>query len=205
MKKTLLLITCLFAFSVFVNAQTKPGPAEQKLIDALCEDLGKIDMSAIHNKQEATEAFMSSFASQSGLLMEVAQEHGVEVTDQPAMHKLGLGIGLNLMQQKCAPFIKLATLMAQNQVSEAESDQVIGGTFKRIDNKGFNYLVIADKKGSEVSFLWLRQFSGSEKFMNKTALLAGKKLVVTWQEIEVYLPLAKGYYKVKEITGVQFL
>jgi hypothetical protein len=35
--------------------------------------------------------------------------------------------------------------------------------------------------------------------------LAGKKIDITWQEMEVYLPQAKGYYVVKEITGITVL
>ena len=77
------------------------------------------------------------------------------------------------------------------------------GTFKRIDNKGFNYIVITEN-GNEKSFLWLTQFAGSEKFMDNTTSLTGKNLNVSWKEIEVYLPQAKGYYKVKEITGIDF-
>ncbi|MGZ3874908.1 MAG: hypothetical protein ACXVJD_18450, partial [Mucilaginibacter sp.] len=62
-----------------------------------------------------------------------------------------------------------------------------------------------DNGNSEKSFIWLRQFPGSEKFMNGPLTLAGKKLNISWQEIEVYLPQAKGYYKVKEITGITIL
>ncbi|MEO6633843.1 MAG: hypothetical protein ABIN13_19020, partial [Mucilaginibacter sp.] len=61
------------------------------------------------------------------------------------------------------------------------------------------------KANSEKSFLWLREFPGSDKFMNSPAQLKGKKLKVTWHEMEVYLPQAKGYYKVKEITAIDFL
>jgi hypothetical protein len=203
MRKTLLLITCLFAFSVCAIAQA-PGPAEQKLLDSLCVELEKIDLSKITTKQEATDAFMNSFLTKADMMIEVAAEKGVEQTDQEAMHKVGLGIGVNLMKAKCAPFIKLATLMAGKQLDRSNEVQSTVGTFKRIDTKGFNYIVIAEK-GSEVSFLWLKRFPDSEKFMGKTALLAGKKIVVTWKEVEAYLPLAKGYYKVKEITGIQFL
>ena len=33
----------------------------------------------------------------------------------------------------------------------------------------------------------------------------GKKLKIKYDEIEVYLPIAKGYYKVKEILSVDVL
>jgi len=97
-------------------------------------------------------------------------------------------------------------LMAKSDKGDDEpAVQSTAGVFKRVDLKGFNYLIIKDQNSSEKSFLWLRQFPGSEQFMNGTAKLAGKKVKVSWQEIEVYLPAAKGYYKVKEITGVELL
>jgi hypothetical protein len=97
-------------------------------------------------------------------------------------------------------FAKRPDLIAQS------SDQGYSeGKFSRIDVKGFNYLILQDAAGSEKSFLWLRQFTGSEKFIDSTTSLTGKKIKVKFQELEVYLPQAKGYYKVKEITAVDIL
>jgi hypothetical protein len=83
-----------------------------------------------------------------------------------------------------------------------QSDITIG-VFKRIDQKGFDYIVIVDND-SEKSFIWLRQFPGSEKFMNGITQYIGKKMRITWQNIEVYLPQSKGYYNVKEIKYLDF-
>lgn len=41
--------------------------------------------------------------------------------------------------------------------------------------------------------------------MDQPAKYVGKKLKVSWQETEVYIPAAKGYFKIKEITEVQVL
>jgi hypothetical protein len=65
--------------------------------------------------------------------------------------------------------------------------------------------VLKDSKGIERSFIWLRQFPGSEKFTGITAKYVGKSMKITSQEMEVYLPAAKGYYKVKEIIAVDVL
>ncbi|MEO6149245.1 MAG: hypothetical protein ABIN95_05855 [Mucilaginibacter sp.] len=175
-------------------------------MDSLCIDLTKVDISKISNKKEATDVFMNSFLKYADMAMGVAEEHGVDVTDQSAMKKIGLGLGLNLLKQKCAPFLKLATLMAvDDNKATTENPQLTRGSFKRIDTKGFNYIVISDNTGSEISFLWLRQFPGSESFINAGTNLTGKKLKISSQDIEVFLPQAKGYYKVKEITGIEIL
>ena len=124
--------------------------------------------------------------------------------DTEAMHALGVDLAKNLLKSKCDGFIKLSVAMAKKGDSEAY-EQVTNydfGTFKRIDLKGFNYLIITDKNGNEKSYLWLRQFIGSEKLMTP-ATLAGKRLKISSREIEVYVPAAKGYFKVKEITGIE--
>jgi hypothetical protein len=92
--------------------------------------------------------------------------------------------------------------------SDKGDDEATGdseGVFKRIDSKGFNYFVITDQNKSEKSFLWLQEFPGSDKFFGDNTKFIGKKLKIEWKEIEVYLPQAKGYYKVKEITGISLL
>ena len=208
MKKLLLLLLIIAGFNI-ADAQTTPGPAEIKLTNALCDCITKLDKSKLTGAKEAKQAFMDCFTSQADLFPDVAAERHVEFTDHEAMNKIGTDIGVNLMKQKCDGFIQLAIKMAQKGGANSdESDEVetktSTGVFKRVDNKGFNYIVISSE-GSEKSYLWLKQFAGSEAFMEGTTRLAGKKLKITWQEIEVYLPAAKGYYKVKEITAVDIL
>ena len=205
MKKLLLLILIIAGFNM-ANAQTKPGPAEAKMTNALCDCITKLDKSKLTNSVEANKAFMDCFTQQVELLPDVAAERGVEMTDGEAMNKIGSDIGGNLMKQKCDGFMALALKMAEkDKEKNAPETQSTTGVFKRIDNKGFNYIVIADNAGSQKSFLWLREFAGSDKFTGVTNALLNKKLKITWQEIEVYLPAAKGYYKVKEITAVDVL
>ncbi|RYF85592.1 MAG: hypothetical protein EOO03_13020 [Chitinophagaceae bacterium] len=206
MSKFFLPVILLITFIKPVLAQEKIGPAEQRLMDSLCNDLTKIDMNKISTKKEANDAFMNTFLRFADMALGVAEEHGVEVTDQAAMQKIGLSLGVNLLKQKCSSFIKLAAIMAgTNTEGTTETAQLTSGSFKRIETKGFNYIVINDDKGNEKTFLWLRQFPGSENLIDAGNKLTGKKLKISSQEIEVYLPQAKGYYKVKEITGIELL
>jgi len=208
MKKLLLLLT-LTATITLSKAQTTPGPAETKMTNALCDCLNKLDQSKIKDAADAKKAFMDCFAQQLNYAPDVAAERGIAMSDQAGMRKLGEDVGVNLMKQKCDGFMQLAIKMAQKGSGNSDENndvetQTTTGVFKRVDNKGFNYIVISSE-GSEKSFLWLKQFAGSENFMGPTVKYAGKKLKITWHEMEVYLPAAKGYYKVKEITAVDVL
>ncbi len=212
--KKILLALLLLTTAIITKGQTTtttaaqndtaPGPAEQKLVTSLCEELGKIDITTIKTKEQAEAAFMNAFMSHADKLMELASEKGLDLEDDETSTKLGEQVALQLIKQKCQPFVKLATVMALDETEDATINTT-SGAFKRIDNKGFNYIVITDGKGNEQSFLWLRQFPDSDKFMNGNTGLAGKKLTIKSQDIEVYVPAAKGYFKVKEITGIEIL
>ncbi|HEK19459.1 MULTISPECIES: hypothetical protein [unclassified Mucilaginibacter] len=204
MKKLLLTLITLMPFGL-VKAQTKTiGPAETKLNNQLCDCITKLDKEKIKTSKEANEAFMNCFTQQADLLPDVATERGVEMTDNEAMNKIGTEIGANLMKMKCDGFMALAMKMAAKDDKDAPESKTITGTFKRIDTKGFNYVVL-NVDGKERTFLWFRQFAGSDAFSGQAARLVGKKIQLTWQETEAYLPAAKGYYNVKEITGIEIL
>jgi hypothetical protein len=204
MKKNLLLFIAFFVTTAgAVKAQTI-GPAQQRLLDSLCKELSKIDVSKITTKKAADDAFEKCFETHADLLTDVAKEQNVDITDEAAMSEVGGAIGKNLMKQKCGSFMQLAMKMGKDD--DDAGTQITTGIFKRIDTKGFNYIVITDKTTSEKSFIWLKQFPGSEKFMDASpGKLTGKKLQITWKDIEVYLPQAKGYYTVKEIVSIDIL
>jgi hypothetical protein len=205
MKKLLLASILLFTFLQKPFAQTKVGPAQQKMLDSLCHCLTILDYSKITTAKQASDAFMDCFTKHGDQLVNVAVEEGVDLADDKASEALGNKIGKNLLLQNCGSFMKLAVIMAKKDDGDSKVTDDFSGTFKRIDNKGFNYIVLTDDNGSEKTFLWLRQFTGSENFMADTAKYVGKKLKISWQEIEVYLPQAKGYYNLKEITTIEVL
>lgn len=205
MKKLTLLIFTLF-FATLLHAQTNIGPVQKKMLDSLCNCMNRLDFSKITTPAQANKAFTDCFTAHTELLGEVADELHLNLADDAAGDSIGSIIGKNLLNEKCSSFLKLAGILAKQSMAEPEVvQQSTAGTFKRVDLKGFNYIIITDKAGSERSFLWLREFPGSEKFTAAPASLAGKKVKITFQELEVYLPQAKGYYKVKEITAVEFL
>jgi hypothetical protein len=151
MKKTFLSLLILIVAVITAQAQTKAaGPVERKLMDSLCVSLGKIDQEKITTKEEATTAFMDCFRSLSYMLLDVAQERGIDASDNAAMNAVGKEIGQNLVREKCTAFIKLASKMAGVNGKLDGSTGTTQGTLKRIENKGFNYFVITDAAGADV-------------------------------------------------------
>lgn len=203
MKKILwmLLISAAF-FKAEAQTERVPGPVERQLTDSICNCVVKMDMSAITTKAEATAAYTDCVMKHANLLPALAEERNVELGDKKAMEGVGIDIALNLIKQDCKGFKNLALIMGKDS-ADSEGISSMSGTLKRIENKGFNYFVIAGADHKETSFIWLRQFPGSEKFMNGATNYAGKNVKIKYQEMEVYLPQAKGYYKVKEIVSLE--
>ncbi|WP_394772472.1 hypothetical protein [Mucilaginibacter sp.] len=190
-------------------AQSAPSELEKKLTDSICTCMTQVNVDKINSKKEAVAVFTDCFTKHTDFLMKLATEKNIDPTDNAKMRDLGIEIGKQLLNQNCAAFTKISVKMVAAETEKSENaEEGIGSTtgkIRRIDMKGFNYIVATDKSGSEKSFLWLRQFPGSEKFANGVTGLLGKPVKITWHELEVYLPQAKGYYKVKEITAVDFL
>ena len=208
MKKFLPLLALsltLFTQTVFSQATRKIGPAEQKISDSICNCVTRMDMSKITTKEEATAAYTDCVMKHADLLTALAVERNVELTDRKGMEAVGVDIAMNLINQNCKGFKELALLLGGQGGSDEETAVTTTGTLKRIETRGFNYFVIADRSGKESSYIWLRQFQGSATFMDGAAKYIGKKLSIKYKEMEVFLPQAKGYYKVKEITAITVL
>lgn len=199
-----MVLGALLAFST-TKAQTTPGPVEKQISDSVCNCLTRVDLTKVTTKEQATSVIMNCFTKNPSLIVALAEERKVNIEDQAAMRAVGVDVGKNLMKMNCDAYMKLSVIMAADKTNQLTNGHVTQGKLVRIDNKGFNYFVIVDENKKEHSFLWLHQFAGSEKFVNGLGIYAGKKVSITWQETEVFLPLAKGYYNVKEITSLTLL
>ncbi len=202
MKNAFLLVT-FFAFTL--NGLGQTTGTMKKISDSICECLSKKDLNSIKTAEEANTVFMNCFLNNVNLLMDLAQERNVDFSDQVAMRNLGLDIGKELVKENCTSFIQLSMKMAGDEKSSeiaGGATGVTGGKLLRVDNKDFRYFIISDANNRENSFIWLHYFSGSEKFIENAGKYVGKQLKINWKETEVFLPTAKGYFKIKEITGI---
>jgi len=201
--KYFFLFVAMFVFSV--NSFEQTTGSMKKISDSICDCLGKKYLSSIKTTDDANSAFMNCFLNNVNLLMDLAQERNVDFNDQVAMRNLGLEIGKELVKANCTSFVQLSMKMAgdtKTMGSSNGSSGETGGKLIRVDNKDFRYFVITDAGRRENSFIWLHYFPGSEKFIENAGKYIGKQVKINWQETEVFLPSAKGYFKIKEITGI---
>lgn len=201
MKKLIIIFLLFVGFQQLKAQTTSPGPVEKRLTDSICGCISKLDLDKIKSGDESKKAFMNCFSNYASMLPDVAEEHGVEMTDGPAMRSIGEGIGKNLVKENCSQFMALSMKMAGADSDEPET-MTVEGKIKRIETKDFNYLIVEDDKGIERSLLWLEPFKGSEILMKPISDIVGKSVSVVYREIEAYIPSAKDYYKLKEISSL---
>jgi hypothetical protein len=202
------LLSCVFVLLCVWprDAAAQDSGTLTKVANTVCACLSKIDMSAITTKDQATAAFMTCFVSNAAGVIDLARERKLDFSDQAAMKALGLEVGKELLVQGCTSFVQLSVKMAGAQTPNGVNvgnSEVTAGRLVRVDNREFRYLVVADAANRENTFIWLRYFKGSEKFIEIPDAYIGKPLKIQWQETEVFLPSAKGYFKLKEITGIE--
>ena len=189
-------------------ARSQTDSTMKTFVDSVCKCLSRVDMNNLKDKGDAQVALTGCILNENmGLLMQVAEKRGVSVSDKAAMEKVGQEMAMELMKQNCTAFVQMSLKMSKGMVQDEEVVSVssTSGTLTSVETKDFCKFIVSDSKGKKLSFYWLHYFKNSEKFTDQPAKYVGKKLKVFWQEIEVYVPSAKGYYKIKEITEIQVM
>jgi hypothetical protein len=131
-----------------------------------------------------------------------ANQVDIEVSDEMAMSRFGEKVGLQ-MAPICPDLFKV--FMTEDAFEEEEEPQEVQtiqltGKVKAIESGDLVYIVLKEDSGKEHKLLWLRYFSGSDDFKDDPKKLIGKKITISYQEIECYFPKLKGYYNAKEIV-----
>lgn len=201
--KKIFFISCLFFITASVDAQERT--LLEKAADTICKCMSKTKITD-SSETGITLVFRDCLVS-AGLsdLMKLADERGIDFSNEKDAERLGMEIGKELMKQNCQPFIKLSMATAQKKFNKDETSDVqkTEGILVRVDNKEFRYLVMKDKNGREQSYIWLDYFEGSDELVgDKAKNYIGKKLSISWKEKEVYLPSAGNYFKIKQIVGI---
>ena len=205
MKKLYLVLLIAFGGNM-VMAQS--DTTMNKFVDSVCGCLSRLDLKSVNTQRDAQLAISNCFLKDNmGMLMQLAEQRGTNITDQAAMEKIGQEVGLELVKRNCKPFIQLSMKLAgQGQIKqELTSENSTSGTLASIETKEFSKFILTESGGRRGTYYWLHHFKNSEKFIDQPTKLIGKKMRVSWQETEVYIPAAKGYFKINEITGIEML
>ncbi len=203
MKNFFSILLVIFFTSFGLTAQTAINKAAEKT----CDCLNKQPVPETLNQEEFT-LMITKCLTQPMMddLDNLLKAVGEKEISEGAGEKIGVQIAGKLLSI-CPKFTELTMKMSEDQkktetvVSNDATDFTVG-SFTKIEQDGFNYIYLKTSEGKTESFLWMKYFKGSDKFEGDTTALVGKKIKVLWKETEVYLPKAKGYYKLKEIVEI---
>lgn len=187
MKKSLLLILLLLPLLVWAQEDYK-GIAQET-----CECIQKKDLSSATKKSIEVALGLCMF--------EVIQARNIEVdmSDGDAMRKFGEKVGMQMAPICPDIFVKLS----DESEKTAPANESVTGTIKSIEEKEFLFVTVKDQSNKEVRIVWLRHVEGADEFLTDYKKLIGKKVTLTYQNLELFNAKAKGYFGYKELLMIQ--
>lgn len=187
MKK--LLLSIVLTIPLFATAQEDYKGIAQET----CECIQKKDLANASKKSIEVALGLCMF--------EVIQSRKIEVdmSDGEAMRKFGEKVGMQ-MAPICPDIFTRLTEESEDTAPENES---ISGVIKSIEEKEFLFVTLKDPNNKEVRLVWLRHVEGADEFLNDYKKLIGKKVTLTYQNIELFNAKAKGYFGYKELLAIR--
>jgi hypothetical protein len=185
------VVCVLFCSALVVAAQAQDL---DKVAEQTCECMKKKDPSKIE---------ASMLQAEMGLcLIEAAQEQGLDMdfSNADAMRSLGEKVGIKMASICLENLMKFA---GQDIGGDRVNEEMVEGTVKSVETGDLVFIVLKETSGRESKFIWLRYFEGSDEFVENPKKLAGKNVVITYAEIEYYVPKAKDYFKQKELKSLK--
>ena len=201
-RKASLFILSSIALFPFATSQTS---AKDKLVAQACDCITKLNIDSVEDPSTTIHKCI-----QEGLLpnlSDLQKEENLDLSDISQMREFGIGIG-KILVANCPKFMDLSVKLAEQQKplnGTSTQIKITTGSFLRIEKGDIAKIIIKDDQGNENTFVWLTNFKNSEQFMGAATVEKGKKLKISWTEIEIYIPKAEGYYILKQITEIEIV
>lgn len=194
-----LILLCCFA----ATAQTD---LKKKIVDSTCACLSELPDIATKSQNDLQMAVGQCMMKKSlEDFMALAQERNIEMTDQEAMQKLGMEIGMDLAKSDCKIMSTIMLKMAQeniNATSEKVEGGLVKGTVQNVEVKDFVYVtVLSGAKSTQL--VWSDFVNNGDTYAKNLLSLKSKALQFSYTEKEVYSTRSKSYITVKMITGLK--
>lgn len=127
--------------------------------------------------------------------------------DVEVMRQLGREVG-GLLLQHCQSFTVISLAMAGKDGSASSGAATTGqtvGTLGKLRGTAFGLLDVQVSKTENATFAWLHRFEQAADLLAQLPQLQGRKVRVSWQEVELLQPDTQQYQKLREITGIELL
>ncbi|MDB5235388.1 MAG: hypothetical protein JWR44_2381 [Hymenobacter sp.] len=193
------------------QAQTKDA-LTKTLAAATCDclqqkqaDLGK---TALTKESAKTIIIQCSGVSVGKNLKAVQAVYGTKAIETTSvMNQLGREIGADMIQS-CPTFMTYSLAMVGGGEPAASTAATTGqttGEWGSVSGAGVATLGLNVSKTDKAEFVWSRHFPKDDELLAQLDKLKGRRVRVSWEEVEVFQPETKQYRKQRQITGVDLL
>lgn len=109
------------------------------------------------------------------------------------------------LSRSCPGFRQMTHALAAQQLEmvKTEHQQTRGLIYEYNDAQQFPVIVLLTESQQLEHFLWLREFDGSTRFMDGVQPYRFTRLLIVWQEVELYDRVTRNYRLYKEILLIE--
>jgi hypothetical protein len=211
MKKILTLVAIIYCFAA--KAQITKDSLLKVMTTEACEELNKKDLTKIDAKNLEAEMGMLLAPAMMGHLEDIERIYGGGMTDQDAMKKMGMDLGMRLAT-KCPKFMELSMQAMSNgtkpsaskiKVNEAPSNNEeasVSGTLLGVNAGDITTISVSESKGKTTKLYWLEYFDNADDLKTNSKKYLNKKVTISYMEKSVYDFVRKNYKTIKVITSI---
>ncbi|MGB1314992.1 MAG: hypothetical protein ACPG4Y_03175 [Chitinophagales bacterium] len=196
--KKLFILSFLFGF-ISLSAQTEKEYKE--IAEETCECLDTKVVTKDNITANLGTCMFESLGERPKLMAKM------DITNQKVMRKFGEKIGTEMV------FIcpKVFTLLQDKSTTAEKKTNNVSDDLKSVEGKitGFEgteliFVLLEDNSGRTKKFLWLRSFENDSDLLNQGKAAIGKKVKISYKDVEIYNPSLEEYIKRKEIKAIFF-
>lgn len=161
--KALIFIVLIFFSSVALAQKTaKVDTTQNKVNEALCDCIGKQDISKITTREQAATIFDNCIYENGTLIFKLAHERNVDINDRRAMLGLANNIGRQLREQFCLAaeelFFKVSDIIVsaedKRRVQEKHSQDSIYSVNIKRDAEAMIKTIMNDDMAGLIKYLY---------------------------------------------------
>jgi len=201
--------------AAFTTASAQTKSTKDTLLDVICKCVtDKKSELANASTEDLQRAIEGCFVGNGlDLLMKYAKEQNIEISDQDAMQKLGLGLGMDLVKM-CPVVMELSmdiakkgmkTDTAERTISPVEMEAVTekDGTIEALHTATYPASIELRQTNGTVKKLFLISefYTADEKFYN-TAYMTGKKVKIGFSKQKVFMPASKKFEEIEVVYSL---
>ena len=200
--------------SLLLAIALSPAVHGQQVVEQIAEETcACIQASGLEEKNANLELLTSTCVQQAMLdhIGDITEAYRVDLSNPETSREIGETIGKEVgiwLATNCRIYRRL---YMQRVAAPPQSETLTHplhsteGSITGLRGEELAFVILVDEYGDELSFLWLEKFPDSEEYLGRIEDLKGKRVRITWREIQLYQVRTQNYRKTKEIRGLELL